>query len=215
MDTGSLSQFLTLLDLSAAAVFAVSGALVASRKEMDIVGFLWLGVITGVGGGTVRDVILDAPVFWIRDEAPLLVCIACAVLVYFTAHKIQSRYRLVLWLDAAGLAIVTVAGASKGLEITGSPVIAVVTGILTGTMGGIIRDTLGQEPSVILRREIYVTASLAGAICYVLLTGLALDQVSASVISFGLVFVVRGMAITMGLALPIYKSRPGKDVNQR
>jgi uncharacterized membrane protein YeiH len=214
MDTGSLTQFLTFLDLAAAAVFAISGALVASRKEMDIVGFLWLGVITGVGGGTVRDVLLDVPVFWIKDEAPLLICIACAVLAYFTAHKFQSRYRLVLWLDAAGLAIVTVAGASKGLDITGSPVIAVVTGILTGTMGGIIRDTLGQEPSVILRREIYVTASLAGAICYVVLTGLELDQVSASVISFGLVFVVRGLAITKGLALPVYKSRPGRDVDQ-
>ncbi|MDP1577378.1 MAG: TRIC cation channel family protein, partial [Cypionkella sp.] len=102
-----------MLDLAAAAVFATTGALVASRKQMDIVGFLWLGVVTGVGGGTLRDLLLGVPVFWVIDPAPVAVCLAVAVAVHFSAHLLGSRYRVVLYLDAFGMALVTIAGTSK------------------------------------------------------------------------------------------------------
>src|SRR5918994_3336799 len=109
-----------LLDYAGVAVFAATGALAASRKQLDIIGFLFLASITGIGGGTFRDLILDVPVFWIGNRTYVLVCAAVAVLIFFTAHFVESRYRLLLWLDAVGLAAYSVIGAAKGLGITGS-----------------------------------------------------------------------------------------------
>jgi uncharacterized membrane protein YeiH len=208
-----LAPLLNVIDLAAAAVFAVTGALVASRKQMDIVGFLWLGVVTGVGGGTVRDLLLGVPVFWVVNAAPLIVCLVASALVYVTAHLVQSRYRLILWLDALGLALVTVAGTAKGLDAGVAPVVAVVMGVVTAAVGGIIRDILGHEPSIILKREIYVTAALAGAIGYVLLIGAGSGRLAAAVIAFLVVVVVRGLAIARGWALPTYRARPGRDID--
>ena len=106
-------------------------------KELDIVGFIFLACVTGIGGGTFRDLILNIPVFWVGNRDYLLICVAVAVIVFFTAHLVESRYRLLLWLDAVGLAAYSVMGAAKGLAITGSPVVAIVTGMLTATFGGI------------------------------------------------------------------------------
>lgn len=208
-----LTSLLGIIDLAAAAVFAVTGALVASRKQMDIVGFLWLGVVTGVGGGTVRDLLLGAPVFWVMNAAPLIVCLIASALVYVTAHLVQSRYRLILWLDALGLALVTVAGTAKGLDAGVAPIVAVVMGVVTAAVGGIIRDILGQEPSIILKREIYVTAAMAGAISYVVLIGAGAGRLAAATTAFLVVFVVRGLAIARGWSLPTYRARPGRDIN--
>ena len=209
-----LDKLLTLLgalDLGAVAVFAVTGALVASRKQMDIVGFIWLGVVTGVGGGTIRDLLLGVPVFWVNDPTPVLVCVITAIAVYFSAHLIQSRYRLVLWLDAVGLALFTIAGAAKGLDSGAGPIVAAAMGLLTGTAGGVIRDLLGQEPSIILRREIYVTASLGGAVTYVVLMELDANRIAAAGLGFGVVLIVRGLAIAFSWSLPTYRARPGRD----
>ena len=167
VQSGHLANVQLAVDLMAAAVFAVTGALVASRKQMDIVGFLWLGVVTGIGGGTVRDLLISAPVFWVRDPSPVIACLAAAVAVYFTAHHLSSRYRAILWLDALGLSLATIAGTAKALDAGTGALVAVVMGVITAAVGGIIRDVLGQEPSIILRREIYVTASLLGAIVFV------------------------------------------------
>ena len=152
-----------LLDYAGVAVFAATGALAASRKELDIVGFLFLACVTGIGGGTFRDVILNIPVFWVGNRNYLLICVAVAVIVFFISHLVESRYKLLLWLDAIGLAAFSVMGAARGLSITGSPIVAIVTGMLTATFGGILRDLLTGEPSVLLRPEIYVTAAIAGA----------------------------------------------------
>jgi uncharacterized membrane protein YeiH len=207
---GSLLKFLPVLDLVAAVVFALTGALVASRKQMDIVGFMWLGVVTGVGGGTVRDLLLGVPVFWVRDVTPVIACLAAAVVTYFTAHHVNSRYRLILWLDAVGLALVTMAGTAKGLDAGTGPVVAVVMGVVTAAVGGIIRDILGQEPSIILRREIYVTASLAGACIYVALVGVGAGGVIAAVAGGAMTFTVRGLALAYGWAMPTYRARAGR-----
>ena len=199
------------VDIFATLAFAISGALVASRKQMDIVGFAWLAVITGVGGGTVRDLMLGAPVFWIENSMPLIVCLASAVAVYFTAHLLHSRYTLLLWMDAAGLALVTIAGADKGLALGAAPLVAVVMGVVTGTVGGIIRDLVGHEPSIILRREVYVTASLAGACLYVFMVGLDGDRVIAVACGLITILAIRGFAIVYGWSLPTYRARPGRS----
>ncbi len=139
VDAADLAPLLHGVDLLAAAVFAATGALVASRKQMDVFGFMWLAVATGVGGGTVRDVLLDAPVFWVRDPSHVAACLAVAVLAHFTAHLVESRMRLILWLDAVAMAMVAVAGAAKGLEYGAGPLVAIVMGVVTASVGGIIR----------------------------------------------------------------------------
>ncbi|EXL09663.1 trimeric intracellular cation channel family protein [Aquamicrobium defluvii] len=203
-------NLVTFLDYSGVAVFAATGALSASRKQMDIIGFLFLAGVTGIGGGTFRDLILDVPVFWIANHDYVLVCAAMAVLVFFTAHRVESRYKLLLWLDAVGLAAFAVMGASRGLAVTGSPVIAIIMGVLTATFGGILRDILAGEPSVLLRPEVYVTAALAGAGVYTLGDLAALPPIVCQLAGFIAALAVRGGAIRFGWRIPPYKSRPGR-----
>lgn len=199
-----------LLDYAGVAVFAATGALAASRKQLDIIGFVFLACVTGIGGGTFRDVILNIPVFWVGNRDYVLICAVVAVLVFFAAHRVESRYKWLLWLDAIGLAAFAVMGAAKGLSITGSPVVAVITGMLTATFGGILRDLLAGEPSVLLRKEIYVTAALAGAAIFTLADLAALATPAAALVSFIAALAVRGGAIRYGWSLPTYRGRPGR-----
>lgn len=199
-----------LFDYAGVAVFAATGALAASRKQLDIVSFLFLGAVTAIGGGTFRDLILDAPVFWVEEHNYLVVAAVVAVIVYFTAHLIESRYRLLLWLDAVGLSAYSVFGAWKGLELTGSPLVAVVTGMLTATFGGILRDLLAGEPSVLLRPEIYVSAALAGAGVFTAADMAGLDLIAAASLGFIVAFAIRGGALRHGWSIPPYRSRPGR-----
>jgi len=205
----TLQSLLTVMDLVAVAVFAITGALVASRKEMDIIGFLWLGIITGVGGGTVRDLLLGLPVFWMHEPVYVVTSVVMSVAVYFTAHLAQSRMKILLWLDAVGLSMVTVAGTAKGLDAGVGPINAIVMGVITASLGGIIRDILGHEPSIILRKEIYVTASLMGALIYAASIGLGANNAVGTALGFSVAFVVRGFAMIYGWSLPTYRSRPG------
>jgi uncharacterized membrane protein YeiH len=132
------------------------------------------------------------------------------VVVYFSAHLVESRFRLLLWLDAIGLSAYCVMGAAKGLGATGSPTVAVMTGVMTGTFGGILRDLLAGEPSVLLRPEIYITAALTGAAVFTLadLAGVAAPLGAA--IACVAAFAVRGGALKFGWAFPRYKPRPGR-----
>lgn len=204
---------LTALDYAGVALIAATGALAASRKELDMIGFLFLAAMTGIGGGTVRDLILGVPVFWVVEPAYILVCGATAVGIYFTAHLLESRYRWLLWLDAIGLAAYCVIGADKGLAVTGSATLAVVMGMLTGTFGGILRDVLANEPSVLLRREIYVTAALVGGLAFVAAAGLGLGRGTAAAIGFVAGGAVRSAALAFGWSLPTYRSRPGRHID--
>lgn len=199
-----------LLDYSGVAVFAATGALAASRKQVDIVGFLFFASVTGIGGGTFRDLILGTPVFWVVNPAYVLVCAAIAVIVFFTAHLIESRYKLLLWLDAVGLAAYSVMGAAKGLAASGSATVAVITGMLTATFGGILRDLLAGEPSVLLRPEIYVTAAITGSAVYVLADLGDVPNAVAAFAAFAIALVIRGCAIRFGWRFPTYRSRPGR-----
>jgi uncharacterized membrane protein YeiH len=208
-------QATAALDWLGVVVFAISGALVASRKQMDIVGFALLGTVTGIGGGTLRDVLLDrGPVFWVQEPAYLIVCVIVSGLVFATAHIPQSRYRVLLWFDALGLALFAVTGAERALLAGAGPVVAVAMGVVTATFGGIIRDVLGNESPVVLSREVYVTAALIGAIVFVGLTGLGLPREVA--LGGGLIagLLVRGTALWRGWSLPRYRERKGRSPDE-
>lgn len=202
---------LELLDYAGVAIFAATGALAASRKQLDIIGFLFLAATTGIGGGTFRDVVLGAtPVFWVVNPTYLIVCAAVALIIYFLAHRVESRYRLLLWLDAMGVSAYCVMGAAKGLTATGSPTVAITTGVLTATFGGILRDLLAGEPSVLLRPEIYVTAALAGAAMFTLATAMGGPLWLAAGLGISVAFAVRGGTLKFGWRFPAYRSRPGR-----
>ena len=203
-------NLLELLDYTGVAVFAATGALSASRKQLDIVGFLFFASVTGVGGGTLRDLILDVPVFWVVDPAHLVVCSLVALLVFFAAHLLESRYKLLLWLDAVGLSAYAVLGAAKGLAVTESPLVAIVMGMLTATFGGILRDLLAGEPSVLLRPEVYVTAATAGAAMFTAADLFDLPMFVSASVAFATAFLVRGGALRYGWSIPAYRSRPGR-----
>jgi uncharacterized membrane protein YeiH len=201
-----LSRLVHFFDILAAVVFAASGALVASRKGMDVMGFMWLAVMTGVGGGTVRDLILGVPVFWVQNPIYISVCLATAVVMHFVAPQVESRYRTLLWFDAFGLALVTVAGTVKALDAGAPALVAIAMGAVTGTVGGMIRDTVGHVPSILLRHEIYVTASVLGACTYVGLNGVGFHRLAAMLGGFVVTFGMRSLAIELGWSLPVFRA---------
>jgi uncharacterized membrane protein YeiH len=203
------------LDWLGVVVFAISGALVASRKQMDLVGFALLGTATGIGGGTLRDLLLGlGPVFWVREPAYLVVCVLVSCVVFVTAHVPQSRYKVLLWFDALGLALFAVTGAERALVAGAGPIVSVAMGVITAAFGGIIRDVLGGESPVVLSREVYVTAALAGAAVFVTLSGLGLPRESALASGLLVGLIVRGTALHRGWSLPRYRERPGRTLDE-
>ena len=206
VDPANLFRLVHWFDILAAVVFAVSGALVAWRKGLDVMGFMWLAVITGVGGGTVRDLILNVPVFWVQNPVDVSACLVTAVVMHFVAPFVESRPKTLLWFDAFGLALVSTAGTAKALDMGAPALVAIAMGAVTGSVGGIIRDTLGHVPSVLLRHEIYVTASVLGACAYAGLHGLGAHRPTAMMAGFLVTFTVRGMAIRFGWSLPVFRA---------
>ena len=211
IDSANLFRLVQIFDVLAAVVFAVSGALVASRKGLDVMGFMWLAVITGVGGGTVRDLMLNVPVFWVQNPVHVSACLVTAVAMHFVAPLVESRYRTLLWFDAFGLALVTVAGTVKAADVGSPALVAIVMGAVTGCVGGIIRDTLGHVPSVLLGHEIYVTASVLGACTYVALDALGTGRLTAMTAAFLMTFGVRSLAITLGWSLPVFRESTRRE----
>src|SRR5206468_11788999 len=140
----------------------ISGALLAAEKRQTLVTFIFFAVVTGVGGGTVRDLLIGAPVFWVHTNATLLICIAAALLVWVLRGR-RFAGKAVLWFDAAGLAAYATYGAAKALGHGVAPVPAFAMGVLTACFGGIVRDVLAGEPSILMRPELYVTAAALAA----------------------------------------------------
>ncbi len=195
---------ITIIDLLAGAVFAISGALAAAESRQDILGFILFGTITGVGGGTIRDLLLDTDVFWIADTRYLWVCIGASVLTWFIAPMLASVQRVLLWADAAGLALFSALGSAKALGLGAPWIVAVVLGMMTATFGSLIRDTLLNQEPVLLGPEIYVTAALLGAASYPALAALpALGEWSLA-LAILLAFGLRAAAILFDLRLPKY-----------
>ncbi|WP_346893742.1 trimeric intracellular cation channel family protein [uncultured Roseibium sp.] len=199
-------MLLQVLDYLGVGVFAISGAIVASRKQMDFIAFLFFATLTGIGGGTLRDLLLGVPVFWIHSNAYLLVCVAVSVAMWFTAHIVEGFGKPLRWADAVGISAYSVMGAAKALSVGDTALVAVSMGVATATFGGILRDVIAGEPSAIIKSEIYVSAAFAGAGCYVLLATLGIGGWVAAAAAAALAFVLRGGAIQFGWTLPGYSS---------
>ena len=203
-------SFVYTLEMLGTAAFAASGALAASRKRMDIFGFCVLALLPAVGGGTIRDVIIDrVPVFWVSDNRYIAVAIIAALVVFFAPHrKAGGRRKMLIWADALGLALFAALGTEICLQYGTGPLVAVMLGVTTAVTGGMIRDVICNEIPLILSREIYATAAFAASLAYVLADYLGLADsiaLSAGVIT-GLV--VRGLAITYNWSLPSFGAEP-------
>jgi uncharacterized membrane protein YeiH len=197
------------LDYASVVVFALTGALVASRSQLDIVGFIFIACLTAVGGGTIRDVLFDRQVFWIETPALLLAAALAAILVFFTAHRLESRYRTLLWLDAFALAVAVPAGVGAALSLGLDWPHVLVAGMITGCLGGLMRDVVCNEVPLVLKQgELYATAALAGAVTALMVgtlggsTQLALAACAAATLT------LRAGSLGFGWSLPVYKARP-------
>jgi uncharacterized membrane protein YeiH len=185
------------------AVFAASGAIAAARQKHDIVTFIFFAALTGVGGGSLRDVLLDTPVFWITDPNHLLISAGVGAALWLIGFP-ERPLKALLWLDAIGLAVFGILGSAKALALGISPPVAVVMGVLTAAAGGIVRDVTAGEPSVLLRGEVNVTAALAGCTAFVLADPL-FGREGASLLGIALIFAIRAGAILWGWSLPEYR----------
>lgn len=192
------------LDMAATTVFALSGALAAARMRKTLVTFMFFGAITGVGGGTLRDVLIGAPVFWMHRSAPIAICLGAALVVWFTPRRIWPEQALE-WCDGIGLAAYSVFGAAKALSFGIPPLPAAIMGVVTACMGGIFRDMLAGVPSIVLRPEIYVTAAALAAGSYVALVSMGLHGGLAMGVGFLGGLILRFAAIRWQLGLPAYK----------
>jgi|SRR3954469_12816342 uncharacterized membrane protein YeiH len=199
-----LPTALVFLDYFGIAVFAISGALLAAEKRQTLVTFIFFAVVTGVGGGTLRDLLIGAPVFWVHTNAMLLICIAAALVVWLTSHH-RFAGRALLWFDAAGLAAYATYGAAKALGFGVAPVPAFGMGVLTACAGGIIRDVLAGEPSILMRPELYVTAAALAAGLFVGLVFAGVAIPLAALVAAIAGFALRGLAIARGWSLPAYR----------
>ena len=198
-----LPDALVLLDYVGIAVFAVSGALLAAEKKQTLVTFIFFAVVTGVGGGTMRDLLIGAPVFWVGTNATLLICIGAALGVWTLSRKVIAEKAL-LWFDAIGLAAYATYGAAKALRYGVAPVPAFAMGVMTACVGGIIRDVLAGEPSILMRPELYVTAAALASGLFVIATLAGAPPLLAALVAGLMGFALRGAAIARGISLPAY-----------
>lgn len=193
------------LDLLGIALFAATGALAAAGRGQTFVTLAFFALVTGVGGGTVRDLLIGAPVFWVQDGRVAAICLGTAALVWVTPVRWWSGQALD-WLDAVGLAAYAVFGAAKALGFGVPPVPAALMGVITACVGGIIRDVLAGEPSILMRPELYVTAGALAAVGYVVLVSAGMEPRFAAPTAAAAGFALRAAAIRWKLALPAHRA---------
>ncbi len=209
----NLSSVVNWLGLFGIAVFAISGALDAARKNMDILGFMLIGTLTGLGGGTVRDLLLGKlPVYWVEEPAYVGMCLLLSAITYFIVPIIASRAKALIWMDALGLSLFCVLGAQIAVTQGVSPLICVCMGVITASFGGIMRDVLCGYDLVLGSRELYVTAAVSGAAVYLALHWLGIHEDIAAIGGFLAALTLRSAAIIWGLSLPSYT--PSQNNNQ-
>ncbi len=200
----ALGPLLEFLNLAGIAVFASSGALLAAAKKQTLVTLIFFAVVTGVGGGTARDLLIGAPVFWVHENGTLLICFAAALAVWASPGTLWKGQALA-WLDAVGLAAYATYGAAKGLAFGLAPLPAMAMGVLTACFGGIVRDVLAGEPSILMRPELYVTAAALAAALMVGLLIAGVPAVLAALVAAAAGFALRGGAIRFRWKLPAYR----------
>ncbi|MGN7998970.1 trimeric intracellular cation channel family protein [Sphingomonas sp. 22176] len=193
-------SLLPWLDMAGLSVFAASGALAAARKRLDFVGACFFALITATGGGTLRDVLIGAPIFWMHASAPVLLCVTVAMTAWLVPLRFWGE-RALDWLDAAGLAAYAVYGAGKALSYGIVPIPAVAAGVVTACVGGIIRDVTAGAPSVLMRHELYVTAALCAAGAFVAMSAFDVPAPWPALLATALGFAVRAAAIRWTITL--------------
>ncbi len=205
-------SILHLIELLGVAVFAVSGALAAGRRSLDLLGVVVIATVTATGGGTLRDLLLDrSPVFWIADTTYLYACIAAALLTVLYARFRHPPERLILIADALGLALFSISGAQIAENAGYGGIVVVIMGTLTGAAGGMLRDVLCAEIPLILRRgRIYATAAIAGVLVYLLAQWL-IDRDLAALLGMLSIAALRLAAIVWDLTLPVFPLPPSQD----
>lgn len=201
---------LVLLDYASVLVFALTGALVASRAQLDIVGFFFIACLTAVGGGTLRDVLLNRDtVFWVAEPTYIAIACTAALVVFFTAHLLESRYRALIWLDSLALAVAVPAGVGVAMGMDQPAAIVLIMGMVTGCLGGLMRDVVCNEVPLVLKQgELYASAAFAGAGAALIAQEAGADTLSALAACALLTWVLRAGSLAFGWRLPVYKSRP-------
>lgn len=211
----AMEQVLLWLDVIGITVFAMTGCLVAARKHLDIISFILLGTVTGMGGGTLRDMILNRDVFWVQQPKYLMICAATSIVMFFIASHIERYRRWILWGDAVGIAVFTVTGTSIAHGMGAHWSVCILMGTVTCIVGGILRDLLAGEPSLVMRKEIYATACVAGSIVFLL--GQQYAPGIAVILSMATTFGIRAAALAWRLQLPGYgwKNAPVTEYRRR
>lgn len=199
-------EFIYALDLAGTFVFAISGAITAAEKRLDPFGAVVIALVTAVGGGTVRDVLIGAtPVGWLRDTNYLtLVALALPVTLVFKNVILRLRRTMFLF-DTIGIGLITIMGLQKALEAGLSPTIAIVMGTVSAVFGGVVRDTLCNEIPLIFRKEIYATACLSGGGLYFCLREISVADSVATMMAIGFVIAIRILAVRLNWSLPVLK----------
>lgn len=185
--------------------FALSGCLQAAANRMDMVGLLFMAAVTAVGGGTFRDLLLDVPVFWLSDSSFIVICIVATLITWFGGSKLTRLAVPLVWADTVGMALFAVLGAQKALALGFSWHVATTMGVFSACLGGIVRDIVANEVPLVFRREIYITAALAGAGCYAITVAFGwLPEQPALLIGAVVAFATRAFSLRFNLTLPTY-----------
>lgn len=203
--TPALLDSLYWITLIAVIVSSASGVLKAGFKQYDLFGVIIIAVATGLGGGSLRDMLLDREVFWIRDQGFFIASLASAIIIFITARLKVISPKFFLIPDAAGLATFGIAGTLVSLMVGAPWLIASFMGVMTGTMGGIFRDILSNEPPVVFQSSLYATVSWGGSLLFIYLIYLQLDVTVAAIISGLSIFIARLLAIHFNLSLPKFR----------
>jgi uncharacterized membrane protein YeiH len=190
------------LQMIGTAVFAVTGVLAVNRRGLDVFGAVVLGCVTSLGGGTIRDVVIGAPVFWLNDLNYVWTAVAAAAIAFFAIRSFASTYTLLLYLDGLGASMFAVVATEKVTSLGLSPVVAVIMGVLTSIGGGLVRDVLAGRPTLLMSREIYATPVLIGCTLYVLLRNLGVEHPATGVAAGALIFAIRAAAIRWHIEMP-------------
>lgn len=203
----ALTTVMYWITLIAVAGSASSGVLEAGKKRFDLLGMIIVAIAAAIGGGTLRDVLLDRTVFWVRDQSYLLVAIAAALITFFLARKKYLSSRVFLIPDAVGLSLFAVAGANAALLMDVPWLVASFMGVITGIMGGVFRDVLCNEEPLVFQGTLYATAAWIGALLYIWLRHIQVDIGVAAISASLLILFIRLSAIRWNIGLPKYQSR--------
>lgn len=201
----SLDALLYWLGMAAVGVSALTGVLDSSRKNMDLIGALLVGIATALGGGTIRDLLLDRNVFWVVDQTYLMAALGTSLVIFFLARTLPVPPRLFLVPDALGLALFTIVGTQVSLQWHAPWLVASLMGVITGVVGGVLRDILCNDvPLVFLKGELYATAAWVGALAMIGLQEIGITSVAASWTAMAIVLVLRLLAMRFHITLPAF-----------